>query len=609
MKRLIFTLTALTIILGLAWLVPHSTFEMQVQTPTPAANTAVLPAPTESPTSSVPLTAIPGADGVSVSAAGVTFNLPLGLASGAQVEVVPVTSPEETMQVWPQYLKFTLQGYNLPNTLYAPQILVFPVAEYQRMSNNPVASQYDAQTMVANLQEILTTRQIAGWKAVIPMEGMNQGNYLPVLPDQHAAQVFHTQEKLLTFQGGSGLRYVTAFSQAHYPAVGPELLYAFQGLTSDGKYYISVLLPLQQPNLAPMPTTAENDANYPAYISSTVATLSQPEGEGVNPFAPSLAALDRLAQSITVTDATATAPATDWLTYHNAVYGFSFEYPAIYESTAFQASCGLKENADSLQIGHQIMLQTLDSGGLSLADFANQFLAAKGWSMDTQANTTVNGAEAIAFQYRFGGTNRFGSLTFISHAGKIVVLNFTAGGFCEVPQAEFSEPSAYTHLVQTFRFDQAGAACPMPVTGTKLLTNDTDGYCLLYPETASVNAQHLIVLNPNNNPGDVPGDAWVLIQVEPATGRTAAQVAEAQITAVGQGFNITSFPIQVNGDEAVVVDGLPGQDSNRQLFVVHGDRLYTFSFAPWYPTAPTTGQATPLEALYTMLTQSLHFLP
>jgi hypothetical protein len=153
--------------------------------------------------------------------------------------------------------------------------------------------------------------------------------------------------------------------------------------------------------------------------------------------------------------------------------------------------------------------------------------------------------------------------------------------------------------------------CLMPAAGTSLLTNPDDGYCLLYPSRYSTEIPRFIVINPNAAPGDVPGDAWAFIQVEGAQGRTAEQAAEAQITAAGPGFNITRMSIMVDSEVAYIIDGLPGQDPNRQVFIVHNDRLYTITFAPWKLTLLVggMGQRTSLEYLYNIVMQSFRFLP
>jgi hypothetical protein len=148
--------------------------------------------------------------------------------------------------------------------------------------------------------------------------------------------------------------------------------------------------------------------------------------------------------------------------------------------------------------------------------------------------------------------------------------------------------------------------CPEPTADMKLLLNTEDGYCLLHPAAYSTDIPRFIVINPIQAPGDVPGEAWVNINVIPAEGRTAGQVADESIAALGSGFNITKTDVDVNGVAGVVVDGMPGVDSNRQLLLVNNDKLYTFTFSPWYPDP---GDPTPLEKLYATIVQTLHFLP
>ncbi len=147
--------------------------------------------------------------------------------------------------------------------------------------------------------------------------------------------------------------------------------------------------------------------------------------------------------------------------------------------------------------------------------------------------------------------------------------------------------------------------CPTATADLKLLTNTESGYCLLYPAEYSTDVANFIVINPTTGGGDMLGDAWVNINVTDAQGQTAAQVADAASAGFGEGFNITKTDIEVDGAQGVVVDGLPGQDSNRLVFIVSNGRLYQLTFEPWYPN---TNSPTPLENLYTTITQTLHFL-
>ncbi|MBK7452998.1 MAG: hypothetical protein IPJ46_04545 [Anaerolineales bacterium] len=195
--------------------------------------------------------------------------------------------------------------------------------------------------------------------------------------------------------------------------------------------------------------------------------------------------------------------------------------------------------------------------------------------------------------------------TILTAAAVLLGNYFFSNGTLEA-NVETSVSTASPIAVTASQIATLEKTCPIPTADTKLQRNDNDGYCFLHP-SYSTSLTGLIVINPHTNSGgDIPGDAWVSIQTETAGNRTAAQVADERIASVGAGFNITRKDVMVDGEQAVLVDGLPGQDSTRYVFIVHNNRLYTFEFAPWYPNAATP---TPLENLYSTVMESLHFLP
>src|SRR5215208_3025279 len=143
------------------------------------------------------------------------------------------------------------------------------------------------------------------------------------------------------------------------------------------------------------------------------------------------------------------------------------------------------------------------------------------------------------------------------------------------------QPTLASVATETPDSSPSTGACPSETADLKLFKNADDGYCLLYPAEDTSTPPYLIIINPNGMPGDVPGDAWVQISAEGASGRTVEQVADEQIAAAGAGFNITLDQIVMDGKQAVVVDGLPGPDSWRKVFIVANDHLYTLFFLPW----------------------------
>ncbi|MBV6391969.1 MAG: hypothetical protein KPEEDBHJ_01185 [Anaerolineales bacterium] len=168
-----------------------------------------------------------------------------------------------------------------------------------------------------------------------------------------------------------------------------------------------------------------------------------------------------------------------------------------------------------------------------------------------------------------------------------------------------SVPTATEAISAAPTFDNL---CPAAKDGFNPHVSEADGYCLLYPADAVVVPQRFIVINPASATADTLGDAWVDIQVESASGRSAAQVADAKIAEAGEGIGVTRSEILLGGEQAIVVDGLPAPDSWRVVFAVHNDRLYTLTFQPWFPSNDPN-QPTPLETLYATIVDTLRFMP
>jgi hypothetical protein len=102
----------------------------------------------------------------------------------------------------------------------------------------------------------------------------------------------------------------------------------------------------------------------------------------------------------------------------------------------------------------------------------------------------------------------------------------------------------------------------------------------------------------------------VHIEVQASDGTSAAAFADrvaADALANLPGLKLERRTITLEGVEAVVLDGLPYQDPAREVFVVHGGRLYRLMFAPSDRTLGATFEK--LEALFNTVTGSFRFLP
>ncbi len=224
----------------------------------------------------------PTAPVTNVNCNELAFHLDPALASGYNCETVP-ESPEG-MEVDPQYTKLTLQGYVLSGKFFDPHISVFPIQRYSELLPDFVPGR------VSDLQALVN--------------GGTTGDTLPLLPSFNAAQVFHAQYRVFPFVSGGGIRYLTEYAQYVAPVNNTDLFYTYQGLTSDGKYWVSAILPINNPIL---PANADNPPggvsweefanNYQPYITDMINQLNSQTSDN---YAPTLAALDALVASITI---------------------------------------------------------------------------------------------------------------------------------------------------------------------------------------------------------------------------------------------------------------------------------------------------------------------
>ena len=189
------------------------------------------------------------------------------------------------IETYPEYTKLTLKGYPLSAKFFTPYLSILPVQRYTELLPDFIPGQ------VAALQTL-----IGG--------GAPGDKDLPFLPTLNAAQMFHAQYQVVPFSNGSGIRYLTLLAQYFAPINNYELFYTYQGLTSDGKYWVSAILPVTSPLL---PDNADNPPvgqtwdqftnNYSSYITDLTTQLNS---QATGSYTPDLAMLDALISSITI---------------------------------------------------------------------------------------------------------------------------------------------------------------------------------------------------------------------------------------------------------------------------------------------------------------------
>lgn len=234
-------------------------------------------------------------NGTLVAVNNISFVIPTEVGSGAQAEFVEAVPPSADMPFWeigPAYNRYLIQGYPLQATFHQPRIFVYPVAEYIQMNEN-----------VADVVDRL--------KTLINSPGQPLAENLPFLPAFNAAQIFHSNEQMLTFQSGSGIRFLTQYGQAPSPVNSSELFYTYQGLTNDGAYYVAAILPVSAAFLAadgnpdsPLPVDGvqfdwDNFEDTEQHFELVKQKLNATDP---NAFTPTLTNLDALIQSISISN-------------------------------------------------------------------------------------------------------------------------------------------------------------------------------------------------------------------------------------------------------------------------------------------------------------------
>lgn len=215
---------------------------------------------------------------------GVTFAYDPVLGAGVETETVQAqTSPDlPPWELVPQYTRLTFSGYPLSETFHQPQIFIYPVQDFYT-ANPSFGDQH------ATLQQLLMQKRLD-----------NLPNPMPFVPLWNAGQMMAAQVKFLEFQNGSGVRYLTQYGQGIYPINNQAMFYTFQGLTGDGKWLISAVLPVANPVLPDAETVLADPRftdDYPGYLEEVKKTLSeQPDSS----FQPGLSILDAVFQSFKV---------------------------------------------------------------------------------------------------------------------------------------------------------------------------------------------------------------------------------------------------------------------------------------------------------------------
>ncbi len=234
--------------------------------------------------------------GIPAAYGPVSLILPTGLADSINSKTVDAVT-DTLRSVWennPAHIQIELKAYPVQGEYLKPTFYIFRTQdciEYQ---------DYAAESR-QRLQAILTSPDTSQTRET-----------LPSAPFFNAGQIFAAASKVIPFQNGRGVRFITQYAQYYAQVNNHELIYHFEGLTDDGQYYVIAILPITAPLLAesadpnspipdggvPLPSDYDTTgASSEIYYSNIAALL---DATPADDFTPTLTQLDQLIQSLTV---------------------------------------------------------------------------------------------------------------------------------------------------------------------------------------------------------------------------------------------------------------------------------------------------------------------
>lgn len=140
----------------------------------------------------------------------------------------------------------------------------------------------------------------------------------------------------------------------------------------------------------------------------------------------------------------------------------------------------------------------------------------------------------------------------------------------------------------------------------QFFSSDELGFCFSYPQgyTQLPYNDTVEIAAPDLPGSDLTGLFW--LERSDAYDRTAEVIADQDMTAAGLSSIGRSF-MTLDGEQAVVLDGMPGQDFQRRVYVVHDQTLYVLAFMP--TRSENKAVSDQLESLYDAVTNSWAWSP
>jgi len=134
------------------------------------------------------------------------------------------------------------------------------------------------------------------------------------------------------------------------------------------------------------------------------------------------------------------------------------------------------------------------------------------------------------------------------------------------------------------------------------------GLCFSYPHgyTQNPGLDTVDIAAPDLPGTDTKGRFW--IEISDSYGLTAEEIADQEVTyAYATGMDVTRWTEKLDGEQAVVLDGMSGQELQRRVYVMHQQTLYVLAF--WPARSENKAAGIQMETLYAAVMNSWTWSP
>jgi len=140
----------------------------------------------------------------------------------------------------------------------------------------------------------------------------------------------------------------------------------------------------------------------------------------------------------------------------------------------------------------------------------------------------------------------------------------------------------------------------------KLFSSELLGLCFSYPQGyTQIPYNDTVEITAPDLPGsDMKGLFW--LEISDSENRTAEEVADQELADLA-GLDVGRWTVTLDGEQALVLDGMPGQDLQRRVYIVRQQKLYILAFMPTRSENEAANEQ--VEALYTAVTSSWKWSP